>query len=1486
MCLVAADTYDNDGSTTPSGALSSEGAFALASFESLRRDFARSRVYPESSFHLMQSLADLHPDDPIRVELIQDDPVLKIINSQVEEIEAEIANVAEAGIAAVLPAAAETSSAEDKVDPKALLEAELASVKKLQRNRLTVLEQEAFILVRERLWKEGHDEVRSDEQSGDKLRVQRAKRNRTSVDRSADTWDTFCCDFVTADDGTHLIPGPWRRRFIYPEIDSREDMVENLKEYHNTHNCRRYQISCPACGRSKTVRASRDDQALHRCGSNAVKGVRVEFKPVLKKCATTTRCGSDRVPCNRVFTTADGVAAREKMKQTNSDKGRALFSVSCPACKRTCITPRQKRYKCVRKSCNESFAHHEAHKAKPTGSTMPMVMVQCPKCSAVQVWEKRLRYRCRSHACPGIKNKVWYEFCHNSQNVLWNSEGGKPKPDEAPSCSAKPEKQQKDEQSSRTHRYPLRCRKPGSGPSMRANCVTVSSLLTMSCNDQKKRPHEGRHTGGVRGQARKKVRRINTRDAVSADPKSVEACCELPRGKPVCRSAASSSYVGEQNLCDYEKARQRRVAEINNLILNMPNNSMLTFTVHPTQGESEIMTLPRDMPLVDVRIAVAKRLNIPSPERYNFIIEDKPINLQSTQMLYESGLSDGKSSLHVSPRMRGGGKPGFKKLGNHRLETVPFGKKQRAQTQVTQQKEDNSYEDSESSAQVSEYDDSETENTDPVTSDDECTSSWIRNGYIPVGVREGNLLKVCSDFFGKHIYLLHRCSNTQVAPGGLAHELENEFPLLKRNCLQRTDFPSDGSALCFKVTQDITVCNIYAQDEEGGSSQSNISSHRAFERGLSDIERMLRQEARPAEFLGVVVFAERIGCGISNGNQEMYFAALMSFYRRISNMPFAAVIYRIEQPLMTASSQISPQGATHSSSALLVRYAPVSFAPLDYPSHCLYMLRCQHDQAGILIGCKEGKECGFGRRTPPGKPGEIKIVPMEWNVNTVVLHLSTASDGATRRASLNKLLQEFERCLPRATTFAQVTIAIPYRLGCQHVTDDWKPFLDSFHAMAVRTLQLGINCVLYCGTEHVSNISEKTQMQLGAAADSELRGCEFKENHPQAGLVGGLNLDEQNGETAGNSVEVCHQEQKTNEGAAQHTTLCSKEEEFWESAEGQRVLNAALRASLGESAMAVPVTNADTDVMMVESEEAYVDIVKKLPEVHAAAAMSLAQRHQGKVAASSSTALASRSQSCSSGAQDHVLGNSLSRKGKGKASIHKSSSLKEANEETGQDLGGNSNCPDIFDEYWDNEEVHNEIDAAILRHNNSLVRNQKPWQPVGVSPARSASVTSSALRCTFTCVKCMKDGIGIAEALYRCTLCGHTNFQKYAKRYFGHKTLRPLQEAALTACLQGRNVAVYAPTGSGKSLVYMLPARVAALEHNKLTIYIVPQVSLGRNQAIVARQYGIRTVCLSSQSKKAERDEAISLLQESGKVLRRQRPTPSAPSPLPHGLGP
>nr|BBH87546.1 hypothetical protein KTC_22970 [Thermosporothrix sp. COM3] len=87
------------------------------------------------------------------------------------------------------------------------------------------------------------------------------------------------------------------------------------------------------------------------------------------------------------------------------------------------------------------------------------------------------------------------------------------------------------------------------------------------------------------------------------------------------------------------------------------------------------------------------------------------------------------------------------------------------------------------------------------------------------------------------------------------------------------------------------------------------------------------------------------------------------------------------------------------------------------------------------------------------------------------------------------------------------------------------------------------------------------------------------------------------------------------------------------------------------------------------------------------------------------------------------------------------------------------------------------------------------------------------------------------------------------------RQLRPFQLEALRAVVTGRDVLTLAPTGSGKSITYQLPA---LLRHG-CTLVISPLVALIRDQVATLReQFGLSMVnCLMSGMSSAEQEEVL-----------------------------
>src|SRR5215813_2421590 len=86
-------------------------------------------------------------------------------------------------------------------------------------------------------------------------------------------------------------------------------------------------------------------------------------------------------------------------------------------------------------------------------------------------------------------------------------------------------------------------------------------------------------------------------------------------------------------------------------------------------------------------------------------------------------------------------------------------------------------------------------------------------------------------------------------------------------------------------------------------------------------------------------------------------------------------------------------------------------------------------------------------------------------------------------------------------------------------------------------------------------------------------------------------------------------------------------------------------------------------------------------------------------------------------------------------------------------------------------------------------------------------------------------------------------------RHWGYRSLRPLQEPAMKAVLEGRDSLVVLPTGGGKSLCYQAPAVL----RGDTTVVVSPLISLMKDQVDGLRESGIAAAQLDSSQSPAER---------------------------------
>jgi ATP-dependent DNA helicase RecQ len=108
-----------------------------------------------------------------------------------------------------------------------------------------------------------------------------------------------------------------------------------------------------------------------------------------------------------------------------------------------------------------------------------------------------------------------------------------------------------------------------------------------------------------------------------------------------------------------------------------------------------------------------------------------------------------------------------------------------------------------------------------------------------------------------------------------------------------------------------------------------------------------------------------------------------------------------------------------------------------------------------------------------------------------------------------------------------------------------------------------------------------------------------------------------------------------------------------------------------------------------------------------------------------------------------------------------------------------------------------------------------------------------------------------------------TACRETARRTFRIHSLRPEQESAMLAVLNGRDALVSMPTGFGKSLIYQVPAMIV----ERPTIVISPLIALMTDQERALRKRGVPVVALHSRLRAAERRTALERLKKGGRLV-------------------
>src|SRR4051812_23347417 len=100
------------------------------------------------------------------------------------------------------------------------------------------------------------------------------------------------------------------------------------------------------------------------------------------------------------------------------------------------------------------------------------------------------------------------------------------------------------------------------------------------------------------------------------------------------------------------------------------------------------------------------------------------------------------------------------------------------------------------------------------------------------------------------------------------------------------------------------------------------------------------------------------------------------------------------------------------------------------------------------------------------------------------------------------------------------------------------------------------------------------------------------------------------------------------------------------------------------------------------------------------------------------------------------------------------------------------------------------------------------------------------------------------------------------ERTWGYRTLRPLQQPAMEAMLEGRDSLVVLPTGGGKSLCYQAPALCLSQAGEGPTVVVSPLIALMKDQVDSLKSLGVAAAQMDSSLSPDERRLVASDLRE------------------------
>jgi ATP-dependent DNA helicase RecQ len=109
----------------------------------------------------------------------------------------------------------------------------------------------------------------------------------------------------------------------------------------------------------------------------------------------------------------------------------------------------------------------------------------------------------------------------------------------------------------------------------------------------------------------------------------------------------------------------------------------------------------------------------------------------------------------------------------------------------------------------------------------------------------------------------------------------------------------------------------------------------------------------------------------------------------------------------------------------------------------------------------------------------------------------------------------------------------------------------------------------------------------------------------------------------------------------------------------------------------------------------------------------------------------------------------------------------------------------------------------------------------------------------------------------------HDAVQRLVRRLWGHESLRPLQQEAISADLSGQDSLLVMATGGGKSLCYQAPAILRGEQgESGATLVVSPLVALMDDQVASLRAMGVDAVAMHSGNEELERQEQRRLLDQ------------------------